>query len=79
MLTRKNVLGKTGDIINSFINAEIDQLHGHLSMASPSQININQIIQDTNPFVTRNLYCTCGHDTDFLDRRNNSVLFYVCQ
>ena len=45
---KENVLSEAEDIINSLIHAEIDQLHGDLSMVSPSQININQIIQDTN-------------------------------
>lgn len=29
--------------------------------------------------LPRNLYCASGHDTDFLGRRNISVLLYVCQ
>jgi len=48
---KENLLSKVGDIIDSLIHAEIDQLHGDLSMAIPSQINIKQIIQDTNPLL----------------------------
>jgi len=48
---KENILSKAGDIINSLIHAEIDQLHGDLSMANTSQISINQIIQDTNPLL----------------------------
>jgi len=45
------MLSEAGDIISSLIHAEIDQLHGDLSMATPSQININQIIPFSESFL----------------------------
>ncbi len=48
---QEKVLNEAGDIINNLIHAEIDQLHSDVLMASPSQFNIEQIIQHTNPLL----------------------------
>ncbi len=62
---QEKVLTKAGDIINNLIHAEIDQLHSDVLMASPSQFNIEQIIQHAIvalPLIRRELDASISCD-----------------
>ena len=48
---KEKVLNEAGDIVNNLIHAEISPSHSDLLMASPSQFNIEQTIQNTNPLL----------------------------
>ena len=48
---KEKVLNEAGDIVNNLIHAEISQLHSDVLMASPSQFNIEQTIQNTTPLL----------------------------
>ena len=57
---KEKVLNEARDIVNNLIHAEICQLHSDLLMASPSQFNIEQTIQNTNPLLWKILVsATC--------------------
>ena len=48
---KEKILIEAGNIINDLIHAEIDRLPNGLSVASPPQINIDEIIQNINPLL----------------------------